>query len=110
MKLLFDGNLPAVLVRHLDELYPGSTHVGRIGLERGSDQKVWDYAETQGHIIATKDSDFQDLSALYGHPPKVVWTRRGNCSTSDVADLLREYHTTMESFENDEDTSLLMLF
>ena len=28
---------------------------------------------------------------LFGAPPKVVWVRLGNCSTSDVVDLSRHH-------------------
>ena len=37
----------------------------------------------------TLDSDFADLAALYGAPPKIVWLRCGNRSTVYIADLIR---------------------
>ena len=51
---------------------------------------VWAYAEDHGFVIASKDSDFRQLSFTFGHPLKVIWIRanrvlirRGYCSTSD---------------------------
>jgi hypothetical protein len=39
-------------------------------------------------MLVTKDADFEEMSALYGPPPKVVWTRVGNQPTQTVLDLL----------------------
>jgi len=39
---------------------------------------------------------------VFGAPPKVIWVGLGNCSTTDVANLLRRYIKTLEMFEADE--------
>jgi len=41
--------------------------------------------------IVTKDADFQERSLIAGAPPKVIWIRRGNCSTSDIQTILRRH-------------------
>ena len=41
--------------------------------------------------IVTKDSDFNELVIKRGYPPKVVWIRRGNCTTSTIEHLLRAH-------------------
>ena len=48
-------------------------------------------------------------SFLFGPPPKVVWVRLGNCSTSDVERLLRQNVSTINVFFDDPDTSFLVL-
>jgi len=48
-------------------------------------------------------------SFLLGYPPKVVWVRLGNCSTSDVAQLLRKHFTAIEAFADDDYASFLTL-
>ena len=63
----------------------------------------------RGFAIASKDSDFQQRAVLRGHPPKVVWVRLGNCSTEDVADLLRTHLTDLLAFESDPAASFLAL-
>ncbi len=88
MKLLFDENLSPRLVAELSTAFPGSAHVHDVGLGAATDMAVWDYARDNGFIIVSKDSDFADLSVLYGAPPKVIWIRRGNCSTAAIAQLL----------------------
>jgi predicted nuclease of predicted toxin-antitoxin system len=40
--------------------------------------------------IVTKDSDFNELSVVFGFPPKVIWLRRGNCTTRDIEALKLE--------------------
>ena len=50
-----------------------------------------DFARLQNLVIVTKDADFQERSLIAGAPPKVVWIRRGNCSTSDIEAILRRH-------------------
>lgn len=109
MKLLFDQNLSPRLVRALADLHPGSTHVREVGLKAADDEIVWSYAANNGFAIISKDGDFRQMSFLYGHPPKVIWIKRGNCSTSKVEEILRTNHSHLLEFEADKDTSLLVL-
>lgn len=109
MKLLFDQNLSPHLVGLLTDLYPGSIHVRDIGLERADDHVVWDYAIDKGLIIVTKDADLHQMSFLYGHPPKVVWLQRGNCSTNEIELLLRTRYNDLIAFEGDPASSFLAL-
>ena len=46
----------------------------------------------------TKDEDFQRLSLLQGAPPKVIWIGLGNCSTAEIAQLLRNRHDEIVQF------------
>ena len=82
MKLLFDQNLSHKLLLLLVSLYPGSIHVRNVGLKTAYDAAIWNYAQQHGLTIVTKDIDFFHRSMILGHPPKVVWIRTGNCSTS----------------------------
>src|SRR5258707_6894033 len=91
MRLLFDQNLSPRLVPLLADIYPESVHVQTIGLSQAEDQRVWDFAKSQGFVIVSKDSDFQQRSLLYGAPPKFVWLRLGNCSVDASAELLRRH-------------------
>ena len=84
MKLLYDCNLSPALIARLRDLYPDSNHVYKLGLDQSSALEVWNYAKKESFAIVTKDSDFGDLSLLLGFPPKVVWIRRGNCTTSEI--------------------------
>ena len=57
----------------------------------------------------SKDVDFHERSFLPGHPPKVIWIRRGNCSTDEVAAILRARHDDVLVFERDEAGAFLAL-
>ena len=96
MKLLFDHNLSPRLVDGLSDVFPGSEHVWRLGLDEAADRVVWEYARTHEFTIVTKDADFRDLGTLLGHPPLVLWLRIGNCSTGQVEAILRAHQGAIE--------------
>ena len=109
MKLLFDQNLAPRLVDALQDLFPDSEHVREVDLARADDQVVWRYASEHGFTIVSKDADFHQVSLLHGAPPKVIWIRRGNCTTEEIISVLRDYSEEMEDFESDEEASFLAL-
>jgi predicted nuclease of predicted toxin-antitoxin system len=109
MKLLFDQNLSPRLPRILADLYPDSVHVREIGLRDATDTEIWDYAKQHGFAIISKDSDFQQKSVLYGHPPKLIWIRLGNCSVKDIASLLRYHSVSIHTFNLNAVKSILVL-
>ncbi len=108
--LLFDQNLSPRLVDRLAEWFPDSVHVERIGLARASDREVWSYAQRNDYMLVTKDADFGEMSLLMGTAPKVVWIRRGNCSTQDIEDLLRSNSDSIDAFSNDPEARIIELF
>jgi predicted nuclease of predicted toxin-antitoxin system len=99
VKLLFDENLSPKLTKLQSDVYPDSTHVRDVGLARADDDVVWEYAAQRGFAIVSKDADFHQRSFVHGHPPKVVWIRRGNCSTVEVERILREHQVETTAFE-----------
>ncbi|MGD2122642.1 MAG: DUF5615 family PIN-like protein [Gemmatimonadota bacterium] len=109
MKLLLDENLSPDLVQALSHDYPGSAHVRDLGLQSATDQAVWERARTDGYTVVSKDSDFRQMSFLFGAPPKVVWIRLGNCSTADILTLLRDRRAVLQSFWVDPVAAFLML-
>ena len=110
MKLLFDHNLPPLLVSRLADLFPQSQHVFSLGLDQASDWEIRDHAQQNGLCIVTKDADFSDLCVLHGFPPRVIWIRRGNCSTTALEELLREHSDDIEALETDAVNGVLTLF
>lgn len=109
MKLLLDQNLLPRLARTLAAVYPGTTHVRDVGLQAADDDTVWAYAAEQGFVIVSKDADFHQRSFVLGHPPKVVWIRRGNCSTVEIEEILRTCQPDLLGFERDEHGAFLAL-
>ena len=110
MKLLFDQNLSPRLVEALAEPFPDSAHTQSLGLDRTPDARLWDFARDNDFVIVTKDGDFSDRSALLGHPPKVIWIRLGNCTTSDIESALRAHQEQIEAFDADDQLGVLAIF
>jgi predicted nuclease of predicted toxin-antitoxin system len=109
MSLLFDHNLSVRLIARLADLFPQATHVTLVGLDRATDSVVWAYAQSHNLAIVTKDSDFSDLSVLRGFPPKVIWLRLGNCTTTQIEALLRRQAVTIQDFLIDQTVGTLVL-
>ena len=109
MKLLFDQNLSPRLIRRLEDLYPESDHVSALGLDTAQDIEVWEHARDHGFIITSKDSDFNEISIVRGFPPKIVWIRRGNCSTHDIEEILRQDYEAVKDLEQDAGIGILEL-
>ena len=110
MKLLFDHNLSPKLVQRLTDLFSNSAHVYALGLDEADDLEVWDYAQRHDFIIVTKDSDYNELLTLRGFPPKVIWIRRGNCSTNDIESILRTHAANIQTLNDDPTLGILTLY
>jgi predicted nuclease of predicted toxin-antitoxin system len=109
VKLLFDENLSPELVPLVVDLFPESVHIRDVGLKSAEDPLVWQYAKDNRLIIVSKDSDLHQRSFMFGHPPKLVWIRLGNCSTADVARLLRRRFAAITIFYEDSEAAFLAL-
>jgi predicted nuclease of predicted toxin-antitoxin system len=109
MSFLLDENLSPRLKIYLSDVLPGTIHVRDVGLHSAQDEDVWNYAAEHGLTSVSKDSDFRQRSFLFGHPPKVVWIRIGNCSTMDIEKLLRAHNDNLIIFNQDEQASFLAL-
>ena len=109
MKLLFDHNLSHKLVDRLADLFPGSNHIRNAALHDADDHRIWEFARINGFAIVSKDEDFHQLSFLHGAPPKVIWIRLGNCTTTDTEATLRSYHTDLLQFNANEESAFLII-
>ena len=93
MKLLLDENLSRRLVPFLQHDYPGSDQVvmlGMLGMESATDKEVWQKAKDDGFVIVTRDADFQELSLVWGQPPKVIRLKTLNQTRATTLKLLIE--------------------
>ena len=110
MRLLFDQNLSFKLCRQLDDLFPGSSQVRLVGLAQADDRAVWDHAKANGFTLVSQDSDFAEMAALLGPPPKVIWLRGGNRPTAAVARMLRRQAAAIAAFAEDGGAACLELY
>jgi predicted nuclease of predicted toxin-antitoxin system len=110
VKLLFDQNLSPRLVERLADLYPDSNHVYNVGLDTSPDHIIWQYARDNEFVIVTRDADFSELNVLLGFPPKVIWIRRGNCTTAEIESILRSNYQAVQALAEDLGFGILTLF
>jgi predicted nuclease of predicted toxin-antitoxin system len=80
MRFLVDAQLPPALARWLGEHGCSAAPVRELGLRDSDDGSIWNFADTGGWIVVTKDEDF--IARCIGNPdaPAVVWLRIGNCT------------------------------
>ncbi|MBX3363237.1 MAG: DUF5615 family PIN-like protein [Phycisphaeraceae bacterium] len=109
MSLLFDQNLSRRLPSMLGDIYPASRHVSEFGLDAADDTAIWIFARREALAILSKDDDFRQRSLLYGQPPKAIGVRLGNCSTAEIARLLRSECEAVRRFLRDDTVSFLAL-
>jgi predicted nuclease of predicted toxin-antitoxin system len=93
----------------LADIFPNAEHVATLGLDRASDDDVWNYARANASVIVTKDVDFNDRSLLLGFPPKVIWLRLGNCTTNQIESALREHRRDIDAFLLDSELGVLAI-
>ncbi|HZD41001.1 MAG TPA: DUF5615 family PIN-like protein [Terriglobales bacterium] len=109
MKLLFDQNLSYKLADRLADLFPDSTHVREVSLQEADDAVVWESAKQHGFVIVSKDSDFHQRSFVFGYPPKVIWVQLGNCTTTEVEQVIRKDFDAIKAFYEDTEAAFLVL-
>ena len=106
-KLLFDNNISHRVLPRIDDLFPHATHVMLESLDEASDLEVWQFARDHAFAIVTKDSDFNDLAAFRGVPPRIIWLRVGNCRVGDIEQILRDHCAVIREFLDDPDSGIL---
>lgn len=109
MKLLLDENLPHKIAHLIQAWFPGSRHIRDAGLKGRPDLEIWNFAAANGFTILSKDSDFEAMSLLRGHPPKFVWICTGNCTRESLLQLILAHHEDLLSFEADPVESMLVI-
>ncbi|MDX2074012.1 MAG: DUF5615 family PIN-like protein [Alphaproteobacteria bacterium] len=109
MKFILDQNISRRLLGALCEIWPGSEHVGLLGLAQATDKHLWDYAAKNGYCIISKDSDFLNFAIFYGTPPKVVIIATGNVSTDAVLHCLLSHRKDIEEFAASVSEAVLVI-
>lgn len=109
LKLLLDENLSDRIVPLILDLYPGSSHVKQHELAHADDQAIWNFARYHSYMIVSKDADFHQLALLAGAPPKVLYLRLGNASTTSIIERLRRDFASIQAFAVDAEGSVFVI-
>ncbi len=102
MKLLFDQNISFRLIKRILDFFPDAKQLRELGLENSSDVEIFEFAKKNDFAIVTFDSDFCDLNILRGFPPKIIWIRTGNTTTKNLETILKNKHTLIKSFMQED--------
>ncbi len=54
-------------------------------------------------MIVTFHADFADISNIKGSPPKIIWLRTGNMTTSSIIEILKSHITIISDFIESKD-------
>ena len=101
MKLLLDANLSWRLTPILSEQFGECLHVNQTELPKpAKDTEIWNFAEANGCIIVTQDSDFLNLFETRGYPPKIILLRKGNISRKEAGEILVQAKPSIEDLES----------
>ena len=76
--------------------YADSTQVVLLGMESATDREGWQKARDEGFVIVTRDADFQELSLVWGQPPKVIWLKTPNQSWAGTLKVLLDHKEMIE--------------
>src|SRR5260221_5624061 len=71
--------------------------------QRLTDLMIWQYAKVNQYTILTFDEDFFELQNLYSYPPKIIWLRTGNVSTTEIASMLINLKDNINEFVNNDE-------
>lgn len=88
MNLLFDQNISPRILKILPKQFSNCQQVRFVGLEDSSDFEIFQFARENDFAVVTFDSDFVDLIAMHGAPPKIVYLNTGNLTTKHITELL----------------------
>ncbi len=110
MKLLLDENLSRRVVPFIQDAFPESTQVALLGMENCPDKDIWHYAKAHDYVIVTKDSDFYEMSLLYGQPPKIIWLKIGNQTKAATIRALTEKSVEIERLLTAENKACIEIY
>lgn len=96
MKFICDVHIAYKLVGYLKKKGCECTHVNQIfSNPQTTDSEIADYADENGLIVVTKDSDFRDRYILNRTPKKLLKLNTGNSSTQQMINLFENNWSTL---------------
>lgn len=101
-RLLLDQGLPRSTGKFLTPAEWDVVHVGEVGLNRATDQRILDYARENDRICVTLDADFHALLATAdAAKPSVVRIRKEGLDAKAIAGLLMKIWPRIERSASD---------
>jgi predicted nuclease of predicted toxin-antitoxin system len=110
IKILLDQNLSFKIKKEIKDVFSEVKHVSDTTLSDTDDLNIWRYAKINDFSIIKFDSDFIDISTIYGFPPKIIWLRMGNSTTVKVVQIIRNNQFLITEFLSNHENGCLELY
>jgi hypothetical protein len=82
VKFVVDAQLPARLVRFLNDVRHEALHTSELpDGNRMTDVRIAEFADSEGRVVITKDRDFRDGHLLSGSPRRLLSSRPATSRT-----------------------------
>lgn len=78
--------------------------------KRLTDTTIWKFAKINQYAVLTFDEDFSEIQNLLGFPPKIIWLRTGNVTTSEISAMLIELEVEIIKFLNDDSLGIYEIY
>lgn len=111
MKLLIDQNISHRIIPIISESFSELTHVRNVGLKDKNDYEIFMFARQNNfNAVISLDEDFIHLLQTFKSPPKIIWLKTGNCSTTELAQLLIQKKEIIAEFLHSEEKDCLEIY
>ena len=103
MKFICDVHIPYKLVNHLRILGFEAFHINEI-LDKWitSDSKICNFADQNGLIVVSKDSDFRNSFYINKSPKKLIRINLGNISNEELIQIFSANLDHFRALNNNE--------
>ena len=111
MKILIDQNISFRIINYISSFFTEVEHVKSLQLMDADDYHIFMSARQLGFAaVLTQDEDFYNLLLEHGAPPKIIWLRTGNCSTSFLGETIMRHALLIEDFLIDDGQDCLEIY
>ena len=111
MKILVDQNISYRIVAHISFLFEQVVRVKTSGWIDWNDYDIFMAARLQKYdAVMTLDEDFNKLLIEHGCPPKIIWLKTGNCSTSKLVEVVVLHQSLINGFLKTPDVECLEIY
>lgn len=66
-------------------------HVAKLEMKDAADPDIWQYAQSHGYVVVSKDEDFMRYQRDADGNPRFIWVRTGNCKNRDLIDTFMQH-------------------
>ncbi len=111
MKLLIDQNISHRIIPLISSSFSELTHVRNEGLKDKSDYEIFMFArQYKFDAVISLDEDFVHLLQTFNSPPKIIWLKTGNSSTTQLAQLLVQKKEIIIEFLHSQEKDCLEIY